>query len=168
MLLIVLLQLLIVLPAIAGDNIPSNMEVEYAQKLYKLMSGFDQNEANFAKKIQTVNAQDNNSISALFKSKFNYTKQYYLSVSALQPTSKFAKWHRELLESIYNTLKCIQKVIIELKKNKSPQEILLQYNKTFKDINANYSKAVKEIVTIIKSWQKPYIKKVIPKNSPAS
>ncbi|MEW5819841.1 MAG: hypothetical protein AB1782_06590 [Cyanobacteriota bacterium] len=146
----------------AGDNIPSDKEVNYAKVLYSLMTDFDKKESQFVTDAQAVNQQDKYSMKNLFKNKFEYTKKYYANVMALQPTSKFIKPHQNLLVGIYDNLKYLQNFINDLDRGYSSQELQARNLTEFQKVNDKYSLAVKEIIDIIKSWQKPYIKKVMP------
>lgn len=146
----------------AGDNIPSTQEVQYAKEVYLLMTTFDDKEANFAANATSDVPLNNNQMTRIFKDKFNYTKQYYLTLQSKQPTSKFVTSHKGLLNGLYQTLQYIQVVISELEKKRNVKEITTQHNKTFHQANAMYSEAVKEFVGIVRSWQRPYINKVMP------
>lgn len=148
--------------AFAGDNIPSNQEVQYAKEVYLLMTTFDARETKFAEGADSDTPSTNNQMKDLFKNKFDYTKTYYLTLKSKQPTSKFISSHQTLLNGLYQTLQYIQLVIVELDKKKNVNEITAQHNKTFLKANEVYSSGVKEFVDIVRSWQRPYIDKVMP------
>lgn len=147
---------------IAGDNIPSEKELAFAQQLYKLMVNFDANEKKFLESSTKLKNQDQLGIKNAFKSKFNYTKDYYLKVKALVSTSKFLNTHKKLLEGIYGNLQYLQKVVVELDKGKNLPSINAEYGSVFKNSNVAYESGINEFMTIIKSWQRPYYQKVVP------
>ncbi|MGD9580509.1 MAG: hypothetical protein AB7V50_03995 [Vampirovibrionia bacterium] len=150
------------IPAFAGDNIPSDLEVMYAKNVYLLMTQFDKKEALFAQNAENHSIQNNSQMRLVFKDKFNYTKECYLKLKEQQPTSKFVSIHQSLLSGLYKTLQYIQVVIAELDKNKNVNDIAKANSKVFQDANGTYSAAVKEFVTLVRSWQRPYINKVMP------
>lgn len=147
---------------LAGDNIPSVKEVEYASVLYKLMNTFDKNESQFSENLKTIEVKNQNAIINEFRKKYDYSKMYYLETRKLIPTSKFAKSHQDLLVNIYETVKCTKAMLDELEKGRGVQQVHAEYTREFQQINTKYTVAVKEFLNIIKSWQKQYIEKVIP------
>lgn len=146
----------------AGDNIPSTQEVQYAKEVYLLMTTFDAKETKFAEGANSETPTTNNQMKDIFKNKFDYTKTYYLTLKSKQPTSKFMASHQALLNGLYQTLQYIQLVIVELDKKKNVNEITAQHSQVFLKANDVYSKAVKEFIAIVRSWQRPYIDKVMP------
>ena len=138
-----IIQLLLVPLAKAGDNIPSDKEVEYAKSLYVIMKNFDTKESGFAKRAGTFQINDNTGIKNAFKDKFDYTKEYYMKVRALQPTSKFVQNHTEIQQGIYGTLQYIQTMIKGLEKGEKFQQLTISNQEEFKTVSNKYSGLLK-------------------------
>lgn len=149
----------------AGDNIPSDKEVAYAQSINKLMKEFNTNETGFLTEIKQANPSDNVQLKKCFTKKFAYTKAYYTKVKTLVPTSKFVNYQQKLLEAIYGNLQYMQKVIAELDTGKSFQSINAATGTTQKAVQKNYNDTLNTFNQIINSWQKQYVEKVIPPES---
>ena len=144
----------------AGDNIPSGKELEYAKQLYMLINQFDNNENVFVEKMKDVPITDNATILKAFKGKFDYTKQFYLTVREQVPTTKFVPVQKTLLEGIYGNLQYLQVVVNELGTGKNLIDINKIHGNKFQAANSVYEKGVKDFMAVIKSWQRPYIKQV--------
>lgn len=146
----------------AGQNIPSKAEVAYAKELYILIADFDDKEATFAQTNTGPVSMNSSKIIAAFENKFNYTKTFYMNVHKIQPSSKFVQSHSELLEGIYANLQYIKLITNGLKKGESINFLTNSNKTTFTVAMNKYQSAVKTFSDIIKSWQKPYIKEVLP------
>lgn len=146
----------------AGRNIPSKSEVAYAKKLYILIADFDDKEAEFAQRNTGKKTMNIAAVKVAFKDKFNYTKKFYMQVHGMQPTNKFSQCHNKLLEGIYANLQYLQLLNNGLKSGESINILTSKNKATFAIAMNKYKSAVKTFGDIVKSWQKPYIKKVLP------
>lgn len=164
-LIVLFCYILIPFNAYAGDNIPSNGELNYAKELNILIKKFDAKESQFISDVQKVKVSDQRRITNIFKQRFAYTKEYYLNIQALKTTSKFINLHRMLLVAVYNNLESIQKFISDLENGESLITIDKKYAAKNKSINENYKKSIDNFSQIINSWQKQFVQKVIPPNS---
>lgn len=162
--LVVVISGLILAPVLAGDNIPSKKELEYAKAVYNMIHQFDQKETAFVEELKAVPTYETGKIQNAFRNKFNYTKKLYLSIQALQPTSKFANIHQKLLEGLYGNLQYLKVVNTELTKGVMINDISKKYNNMFKESNVTYETASTDFMDVVRSWQRPYIDQVKPPN----
>jgi hypothetical protein len=144
----------------AQTIVPTPQELNFAKEYYQIYMSMQNADRVLVKQLEGTDIKSMSGLNTFMVKKYNYTKNAYDRLCGIKPPAKFVTPYNLLKEAITNHLYYVKNGLQIIKSGADSAKIA-EHTANLQPIKNKYSKALTDFMTILKTWPKEYVEKVV-------